>query len=119
MMSSAGMPPILLFRREDQTIEEHLIQGMPLGAMDKFPYEIKETTLSPGDTIMLMSDGFAELQNEKNQLYGYKRVRNSFEEVAEKDPEDIIAYLKNEGINWADGKKPEDDITFVVIKVEK
>jgi len=119
MMSSAGMPPILLFRREDRTIEEHLIQGMPLGAMDKFPYEMKETTLSPGDTIMLMSDGFAELQNEKNRLYGYKRVRNSFEEVAEKDPEDIITYLKNEGINWADGKKPEDDITFVVIKVEK
>ncbi len=119
LMSSAGMPPIMLFRREDRTIEEHLIQGMPLGAMEQFPYEIKETTLAPGDTILLMSDGLAELQNEKEQMYGYKRVRNSFEEVAERTPEDIIDYMKNEGASWTNGNKPDDDITFVVIKVEK
>jgi ligand-binding sensor domain-containing protein/serine phosphatase RsbU (regulator of sigma subunit) len=119
LMSSAGMPPILLFRREDRTVEEHLIQGMPLGAMEKFPYEIKETTLAPGDTIMLMSDGLAELQNEQKKMFGYQQVRNIFEEVADKNPEEIINHLKNEGTNWLGGNKPDDDITFVVIQVEK
>ena len=118
-MSSAGMPPIFLFRREGMIIEEHLIQGMPLGSMEKFPYEIKETKLAPGDTIMLMSDGLAELQNEKQELFGYTKVRNSFESVADHKPEDIISHLKNEGMNWLGNNKPEDDITFVVLQVEK
>ena len=44
--------------------------------------------------------------------------RNSFEETAEKDPENIIAYLKNEGNRWSDNKEPDDDVTFVVIKIK-
>jgi serine phosphatase RsbU (regulator of sigma subunit) len=117
LMSSAGMPPIFLFRRDGRIIEEHLIQGMPLGAMEKFPYEIKETTLAAGDTIMLMSDGLAELKNEQHELFGYAKVRNSFEAVADDKPEEIISHLKNEVMNWLGDNKPDDDITFVVIQV--
>ena len=65
-----------------------------------------------------MSDGFPELQNENNEIYGYKRARNSFEEVAEKDPEEIISYLKEEGSRWVNDNNPDDDVTFVVIKVK-
>jgi serine phosphatase RsbU (regulator of sigma subunit) len=65
-----------------------------------------------------MSDGFPELQNQHNEMFGYKRAKNSFEEVAEKEPEKIIEYLKEEGNRWADNKDPDDDITFVIIKVK-
>ena len=94
------------------------MQGMPLGTMDKFPYKIQDSTLSPGDTILLLSDGLPELQNEQDEMYGYKRVRNVFEEIAEKDPEEIINYLKDEGSAWVNDKDPDDDVTFVVIKVK-
>lgn len=118
LMSSAGMPPAYLFRNKHKAIEEYLIEGMPLGTMDNFPYELKELELFIGDTILLMSDGFPELQNAKNEMFGYKRARNSFEEVAEKRPEEIITYLKNEGDRWSKNKEPDDDVTFVVIKVK-
>jgi serine phosphatase RsbU (regulator of sigma subunit) len=117
-MSAAGMPPVYLFRNKHKIIEEHLMEGMPLGTMDNFPYELKEMELFSGDTILLMSDGFPELQNQHNEMFGYKRTKNSFEEVAEKDPENIIVYLKSEGNSWSDNKEPDDDITFVVIKVK-
>ena len=94
LMSSAGMPPAYLFRNKHKIIEEYLIEGMPLGTMDNFPYELKEMELFSGDTILLMSDGFPELNNQHNEMFGYRRARNSFEEVAEKDPEKIITYLK-------------------------
>ena len=118
LMSSAGMPPVYLFRSKHKIIEEYLMEGMPLGTMDNFPYELKEVELIKGDTLLLMSDGFPELQNEHNEMFGYKRARNSFEEVAEKDPEQIIDYLKNEGSRWSNDKDPDDDVTFVVIKVK-
>jgi serine phosphatase RsbU (regulator of sigma subunit)/ligand-binding sensor domain-containing protein len=118
IMSSAGMPPVYLFRNKHKIIEEYLIEGMPLGTMDNFPYELKETELFAGDTVLLMSDGFPELNNNHKEMFGYKRARNSFEEIAEKEPEKIIEYLKNEGSRWSDNKEPDDDVTFVVIKVK-
>ncbi|MBU2491576.1 MAG: SpoIIE family protein phosphatase [Bacteroidetes bacterium] len=118
ILSSAGMPPMFLFKRENRIVEEHLLKGMPLGSMNNFPYEIREMELTKGDTILLMSDGFPELSNDNNELYGYKRVRNKFEEVAEQEPEDIITYLKEEGSNWVNDNDPDDDVTFVVLKVK-
>jgi serine phosphatase RsbU (regulator of sigma subunit)/ligand-binding sensor domain-containing protein len=118
LMSSAGMPPAHLFRNRHKTIEEYLIEGMPLGTMDNFPYELKELELFIGDTILLMSDGFPELQNANKEMFGYKRARNSFEEVVENDPEKIITYLIEAGNRWSDNKEPDDDVTFVVIKVK-
>ncbi len=118
LMSSAGMPPVYLFRNKHKIIEEYLIEGMPLGTMDNFPYELKEMELFTGDTILLMSDGFPELQNQHNEIFGYKRAKNSFEEVAEKEPERIITYLKEMGSRWTSDKGPDDDVTFVVIKAK-
>ncbi len=118
VMSAAGMPPVFLYKNERKKTEEHLMKGMPLGTMDNFPYELKEMELLKGDTLLLMSDGFPELQNEHNEAYGYKRARNSFEEVAEKEPEEIITYLKEEGSRWGKDKEQEDDVTFVVIKLK-
>ena len=117
-MSSAGMPPSFIFRRDTRVVEEHLFKAMPLGTMDKFPYEVKETTLNKGDTILLMSDGLPELKNSDGKMYGYKKVRNGFEDIAEKAPEDIISFLKNESAGWVNNMDPDDDVTFVVIKVK-
>ena len=117
-ISAAGMPPVFIFRRDKQIIEEHLLEGMPLGTMNKFPYEVVETTLSPGDTILMISDGLPELQNTDQVLFGYNRVRNAFEEVAQQSPDEIVSYLKNAGSEWVDNRDPDDDVTFVVLRMK-
>jgi hypothetical protein len=118
LTTNAGMPPLIIFRKNSQTIEEVVINNMPLGAMKGISYDIKELKIERGDTLLLMSDGFAELKNDNNEILGYKRARNSFEEIAQQEPEDIVNYLKNEGKKWTNYKEPEDDVTFVVIKVK-
>jgi len=118
MYSSAGMPPIYLFRYEDRKVEEKLMKGMPLGSFSNFPYKMDKTELEKGDTILLMSDGFPELKNGSEMFYGYNKVKISFEEAADRPPEEIINYLKDEGSKWINGKEPDDDVTFVVIKVK-
>ena len=118
LMSAAGMPPILIYKQSEKSVSEHVMKGMPLGTFDKYPYDVREESLNSGDTLLLMSDGFPELLNSEGELYGYQRVRNSFENVAEKSPEEIINSLKDEGSKWIGVKEPEDDVTFVVIKVK-
>ncbi|MCH7974681.1 MAG: SpoIIE family protein phosphatase, partial [Bacteroidetes bacterium] len=117
-MSAAGMPPALIYRNNKKELEEMMIKGMPLGATKSFPYELRETILTKDDTILLMSDGFPELFNEKKEMYGYERVKETFKEVANKSSEKIIQHLKDTVSDWIDGKDPDDDITFVVLKMK-
>jgi serine phosphatase RsbU (regulator of sigma subunit) len=118
IMSAAGMPPIMLYKSDERNAQEVVIKGMPLGTFDNYPYDVRETELKTGDTILLMSDGLPELQNNAGELFGYQRVRNTFENSAENSPEAIIEKLKSEGKSWSAEKEPDDDITFVVIKVK-
>jgi hypothetical protein len=116
--SNAGMPPLYIYRRNTQSIDEVAMNNMPLGAMKGIAYDIKEFKIEQGDTLLLMSDGFAELRNENNEVFGYKRARNSFEESANNEPEEIIKHLRAEARSWTNDKEPDDDVTFVVMKVK-
>ncbi len=116
--TNAGMPPLFIYRNNSQTIEEVVINNLPLGAMKGIIYDIKEIKIERGDTLLLMSDGFAELKNQNQEMYGYKRARNSFEESAKREPEEIITFLRAEARCWTNDKEPDDDVTFVVIKIK-
>ncbi len=116
--ANAGMPPLFIYRNRLKEVEEMMIHGMPLGAIKDFPYEIGEIEISSGDAILLLSDGLPELKNERNQEYGYTRVKEKFKLSAEKTPDEIISYLKNSVVEWVNGIEPDDDVTFVVLKVK-
>jgi len=118
LLSSAAMPPALIYRKKQKSVEEIVSNGMPLGAMVNFPYKLKEAQIKCGDTIFLMSDGFPELMNEKKGMYGYEKVKSEFLTIAEKSPNEIIDSLKNSASQWVNSKDPDDDVTFVVIKVK-
>ncbi|MFA6597473.1 MAG: SpoIIE family protein phosphatase [Ignavibacteriaceae bacterium] len=117
-IANAGMPPLFIYRKQPKAVEEIMINGMPLGAMKNFPYEIRETEIAAGDTLLLLSDGMPELKNDKDEQFGYTRLKDKYISVAEKEPEEIITYLKEEGSRWVNDRDPEDDVTFVVIKVK-
>jgi serine phosphatase RsbU (regulator of sigma subunit) len=117
MFSSAGMPPSLVFRSSTKTIDEIRLQAMPLGGPNDSSYPEKEVILSPGDTILLMSDGFPELFNDQKEILGYDKAKSIFHSVAEKAPDKIIEHLCSEADKWKGNAQQEDDITFVVVKV--
>ena len=71
VFTSAGMPYPLIYRAATHTVEEVIMKGMPLGAFTDFPYEQKEFQLSAGDTIILMSDGYPEMFNNKQETLDY------------------------------------------------
>ncbi len=114
--SAAGMPPIYIYRQKTKMIEAITIKGMPLGGGPDFPYKTSETILNPGDTILLMSDGFPELFNDKKEMLDYRRVINIFLESAENTPDIIVKHLTEAGQKWRKNRPQDDDITFIVLK---
>ncbi len=116
-IASAGMPPVLVYRAATNTVEEIIMKTMPLGAHEGFPYQQNEFNLAAGDTILLMTDGFPELFNDKDEILDYPAVISLFKEVAEKSPAEIIGHLYVAGEKWRNGQAQKDDITFVVLKM--
>ena len=117
-VSAAGMPPLLLYRAAASKVEELVIRGMPLGSVTQFPYQQVELTLSAGDTIVLMSDGFPERFNERGEILDYAKTKLVLEEVAAQSPGEIIEHFVRVGEEWAGSSPQNDDVTFVVLKVK-
>jgi serine phosphatase RsbU (regulator of sigma subunit) len=118
VVSSAGMPSPLIYRAATREVEEVTLKGMPLGAFLDFPYEERRVELGPGDTIILMSDGFPELFNDRQETLGYSRVKEIIAEVGDKPPQKMIEHFSKSGEQWANGRPQDDDVSFVVLKVK-
>jgi serine phosphatase RsbU (regulator of sigma subunit) len=117
-VASAGMPFTLIYRSKTKDVEEVKIKRMPLGAFEPFNYEEKEYKLESGDIILLMSDGFPELFNKNKEMYGYSSAVAAFQNIGCNSPKKIIEELSILIDQWSDGNPPNDDITFVVIKIK-
>lgn len=117
--SVAGMPPIYIYRTASHTVEEIIIKGMPLGAFDDFTYEDRRIRLENGDSILLLSDGLPELFNDDKEMFDYHRVKESFQKFGHHKPKKIIDSLVGIADQWRNGRIPNDDVTFVVLKVKE
>jgi hypothetical protein len=117
-ISSAGIPPVLLYRAASGQVEEILIPGLPLGCMARIRYEQKEYELSSGDTLLMMSDGLPERKNRAGEEMGYERIEALFGEVGDQSPEKIVEHLVDGGEAWSDGLAQDDDVTLIVLKVK-
>lgn len=116
-LSAAGMPPMLVFRAATGEVERVLLRGMPLGAFLEFKYETSEVALEAGDAVLLMSDGFPELFNPAGEMLDYDRAAEIFAEAATGSPDEIVEHLTRAAEAWTEGAAPDDDMTFVVLKV--
>jgi serine phosphatase RsbU (regulator of sigma subunit) len=115
---SAGMPPALVYRAARRVVEEISLRGVPLGSLTTYTYRELSLGLAPGDVVVLMSDGYPERFNGKNEMLGYGSAKSVLLEIAILPPQEIIEVFVKIADKWADGRPQDDDMTFVVIKVK-
>jgi serine phosphatase RsbU (regulator of sigma subunit)/anti-sigma regulatory factor (Ser/Thr protein kinase) len=94
--------------------EELRARGMPLGLMSGMAYEEKETVLSPGETLLLHSDGIVEAHNPQGEMFGFPRLKADVARFPGGHDliDDVLADLKS---HTGEGAEQEDDITMMVI----
>ncbi len=49
--------------------------SLPIGVVPGAEFFVSHFTLAQGDTLMLMSDGVAEAQDQHKQLFGFERIK--------------------------------------------
>lgn len=114
--SMAGMPPVLIYRKENNKVEEIIQKSMPLGAPLNFPYDTFETEFKSGDIILLMSDGFSELFNAGKEMLGNERTKKYILQNVDSSADDLVSNLFEKAKEWRKDHPQTDDITFVAIR---
>ncbi len=115
--ASAGMPPLLVYRKEKKDVEQIVQKAMPLGAFIDFPYGKMEAAISPGDVVLLVSDGLTELFSDRQEPFGTDRIVEALKESAEKSAGEIISYIFEKAEAWRGGSPLNDDLTMLAIKI--
>jgi sigma-B regulation protein RsbU (phosphoserine phosphatase) len=115
--TSAAHPPPLLIPREGAP--RLLTEGGPLlglGAVEAL--EEGEVTLSPGDRLVLYTDGAFELTDPNGALFGLERLHDLLERHRHLDVEGLCARVLQVLDDYRGGAPAEDDITLLVLEYQ-
>lgn len=116
-VASAGMPPVLIHRTTSGAVEEVAHSATPLGTLG-VTYHQTGFALEPGDTVLFMTDGFPELMNDDGEQLGYTAATEAFASAATApDADRVIARLASFAESWHGDTAPNDDVTFVVVRM--
>jgi serine phosphatase RsbU (regulator of sigma subunit) len=117
-VASAGMLPAYVHRARNGKIEEVARGATPLGTLGADYHDVI-IDLAAGDTVLFMTDGFPELQNESGQQLGYGAAVDHFATAASgATADDVIASLAAAAKQWNGDRPPNDDVTFVVVRAK-
>jgi serine phosphatase RsbU (regulator of sigma subunit) len=115
-VASAGMPPMLVRRTGSHEVEEIMLPGVPLGTLSDARRLERDVQVGPGDCVLLMSDGIAEVADPAGEPFGYERVRGVFAAAASFEPEAVVAHLLGSADAHRAGAALSDDLTLLVLR---
>ena len=106
--------PYPLIRRHDGRIEElgKEQSGLPLAIQGGWEYETAETTLEPGDVVILYTDGVTDAFNAHNERFGDAGLRSMLTK-APAGPAATGEMLIQQVRTHAAGRSQFDDITMI------
>jgi len=92
---------------------------MALGVSEGFDYEENHRNgLTNGQIIAVGTDGIWEAVNRAGEMFGKERLRNIIRSNADADAAQILNAVYDQLNEFTLGRKTEDDITLVIIKVD-
>lgn len=108
--------PIL--RRASGQIERLDVGGLPFGIQPEVTYQSGTVTLSPGDWLIIFTDGLVEAVNAHEEEYGEPRVFLALESGKALEPKDLLKRLMAELDQFVGNTPQHDDVTCMLLKSE-
>ena len=115
---NAGHNPPLLLGPGGSQVTLLKARGIALGVIEEVDLESGTVYLSPGDVLVLYTDGVTEATNEDDQEYGIERLSAMVAASRELPAGEIIAAIVRDVTTFAGTRPQFDDITLMVLKVE-
>lgn len=117
--STAGHNPPRVWRCSKQESDQLADGGnLPLGLMPDLEYPHADTTLLPGDKIVLYTDGIIEATNVAGELFGVRRLDQLLSDSCHASPKEVVSHIINAVGGFTSYAAADDDRTLVVAMVD-
>ena len=115
----AGHDPALIYDPSSDAFDELKGHGLALGLDETFEYESFQRRIEPGQVIIIGTDGIWEMNNPAGEMFGKEAlmeiIRSNHTASARQIVNTVIGVLDQ----FRGDEAPMDDITMVVIKVNR
>ena len=112
---NGGHNPPIIFHAAGTSTLLPLTGGVALGVAPDLPYDKRVMILSPGDTLVLYTDGVTEAENNASEQFGIDRLREVFAGLPPRDAHDITTAVFQAVKSFADDAPQFDDITCLTL----
>jgi serine phosphatase RsbU (regulator of sigma subunit) len=112
---NAGQNPPLI-RRANGTIVRLEGTGVALGMFEESTYESVDTTIEPGDMLVMYSDGITEAENPEAQPFEESGLEGVLARHAALSPSEIAAAVLRAVEQHARASRFADDLTLLVLQ---
>ena len=114
---NAGHDPAMIYDCKNDTFEELAGNALPLGVSETAAYQKFDKKITPGQIIMLGTDGIWEAQNPKGEMFGKQRFKNIIRENAGRRAREIVQTVIKQVDNFRISLEKADDVTLVISKI--
>jgi sigma-B regulation protein RsbU (phosphoserine phosphatase) len=115
-INAGQVKPILL--RADGSLEELPEGGCPVGLLPSFPWQQATVTMSPGDCLLVVSDGMMEPCNRQGDFWDEAELGRLLKAYGDKPLAGLPDALIAGADAWAAGAEQFDDMTVVALRVD-
>lgn len=113
--TNAGHPsPMLL--RQGRVEAPFPAGGFPVGLIPDAEFTSATTTLEPGDTLILFSDGITEAMDPDEQEFGTNRLKEALAGQVDISVEELQRIILGSVENFARGARQADDLTLLLVR---
>ena len=107
-----------LVRGADGTVRSlEFVGGPPFCVLEDFPYPIEETQLTPGELLLLSTDGVTEAQGADNVQFGTDRIITFLEQCGrETSAEALCEGLHDKVKDFMKGAPAFDDVAILALR---
>jgi PAS domain S-box-containing protein len=108
-----------LIRRVNGEVQWVEAGGMPLGSGfgSILEYSEETLTLTPGDMVILSSDGVVEAMTSEGEIFGFDRLEQAVTRGPTHNATAMLTHLREQVAAFVAGAEAHDDITIVVMRV--
>lgn len=92
-------------------------RNLPVGVMGGWQYTTQQTTLAPGTTLFLYTDGLDEAEDVQHQMFGKPRIKEVLVQSPQA-PDAIIDNMTSAVTRFVDGNEQSDDLTMLAIRYQ-
>jgi len=118
-LSNAGhLPPMIRHTIEGDVTRVESATSLALGVLGEAVFEQEEITLTPGDTVLLYTDGLTEAESVTQEQYGFGRLERSLS-VGPSDPDVLLRRVLTD-VRTHVGDAPQyDDLTVLALGAQR